>query len=153
MAGRPAEAISLLASIVGVTSQTYRNWKGEDLVRGPREEEPTDLDVVEVVALRYLLKELGDADGRVAWDAVRDRLLATIPGESLRLVWHERWFTAELCSDDADLSRAISDELPVRVLALGKVVIRPLDGFRHRAEVLGRRRRRGLNAGSTMNSA
>jgi hypothetical protein len=153
MPGRPVEAISLLAEIVGVSGQTYRNWKAEDLVRGPRADEPTDLDVVEVVALRYLLKELGDANGRVAWDDVRDELLQTIPAQAVRLVWHDRWFKAQLCGTDEDLSNAVATELPIRVLAIGKVVIRPLEGFRHRREVLARSRHGSSSVDSTSDSA
>lgn len=132
--GRPNGAVSILARLVGKERTTYLGWQEEDLVRGPRGANPTDLDALEVGALAFLLDELGDEDGRIAWKQVREAILAGIPSDEIRLVWHGEGWQAELCYDDKALVRSVaSDSRPLRVLPLGRAANRRLAALRRRS--------------------
>jgi hypothetical protein len=146
-------AISLLARLADVSSQTYRNWQGEDLVRGPRSDEGTELDVLEAVTVGFLLKELGDQDGRIAWAQIRDPYLSSIPTETLRLAYWLQRFEARLCVDDGDVGRAVSDGQPVKVVHLGRATLEGLESFRRRARSLGRPKARSAGGGAKSRAA
>jgi hypothetical protein len=138
MGGRREEAIALLARLSGITPQTYRNWQEEQLVDGPRSEDPTELDVVEAAAVAELMREL-KGDGRSAWRQVRRDLLGMVPGPSTRVVWRRAVFEALLCSSDQAVGRAISvDTRSARVVFVGRAVRQALDGMGRRN--LGSRR-------------
>ena len=139
MAGRRPGAIAVVARLAGIRPQTYRKWQVEGIVDGLRSDKPTAVEVVEAAAAAALIKELGAADGRVAWDQVRRGILSRVPASTVRVVWRWEVFEAVLCPDDAAVGRAISvDERPARVVFVGRATAGALDGLRRRAKGLSR---------------
>jgi hypothetical protein len=152
--------IALLARLAGIRPQTYRKWQGEGLVDGPRSDKPTALDVVEAAAAAELIKELGAADGRLAWDQTRKGILSRVPASTVRVVWRWELFEAVLCADDAAVGRAVStDERPARVVFVGKATKVALDGLHRRIKrpsrsgQLLRRKKDGPGRGSRSDEA
>ena len=116
MAGRQQEAIGILADLARVDSTTFRRWLRQHLVDEPADAaEPTETNAIEAAAAACLFRELGDANGRIAWKQVRQQILAAAPTAALRIVWRAEIFRADFCRDDQEVGVAAStDSRPVR---------------------------------------
>jgi hypothetical protein len=136
MAGRPEEPFAVLARLVGRNPRTYKRWRKSRIVLGPRAEHPTELDAIEIGAVHALFTQLGDSDGRNAWNQVKARLLKLEPTSALRVVWAEP-YQVTLCLNDEDVGVAAStDSQPVTVVRVGIAAIEARRRFRQRASGL-----------------
>lgn len=136
MAGRPEEAFAVLARIVGTNPRTYKRWRESKIVLGPRADDPTELDAIEVGAVHALFSQLGDSDGRNAWNRVRARLLQLEPTTATRVVWAEP-YQITLCLTDEEVGVAAStDNQPVTVVRVGIAAIEARRRLRQRASGL-----------------
>jgi hypothetical protein len=136
MAGRPEEAFAVLARLVGRNPRTYKRWRKSGIVRGPRAEHPTELDAIEIGAVHALFTQLGDSDGRNAWNQVRTQLLQLEPSVAMRVVWAEP-YQVTLCLNDEEVGAAAStDNQPVTVVRVGVAAIEARRRFRQRASGL-----------------
>ena len=136
MAGRPEEAFAVLARLVGANPRTYKRWRQSRIVLGPRGDAPSELDAIEVGAVHALLTQLGDSDGRNAWNQIRKRLLELDPTPDMRVVWAEP-YQVRLCVDDEEVGAAAStDSQPVTVVRVGLAAIEARRRLRERAKGL-----------------